>query len=337
MTEQRPLRSRSLPEEVRDPQRYAKPRKRVLILSSTEGIEVAKAVAEKLEGLSHGRIATTLWNRTQPKEGWLLLHVIDMIQRHPFVVVVLTPDAVTRDRHKSLPAPRDNLLFELGVAVSTNDQQRTFVIQPQESIKLPSDIGGWLLHTYYRPRRRGNHRAAVSRACQTIAAEILKLPSEMNWAHFHREILSLGKQVMRSRFLDGGLEPHVIVAVNMGGMVAGGLLYYPSRHAVHLMSVWTKDESRFRTLAQRQADFCRELREVVRRVRAATNDAPRILLVDDSDKTSEAMSKAVQLVRRVAGKDAVVQTAAIVYLGPKKLRPNHCGEFTYERFKYAWV
>jgi predicted nucleotide-binding protein/hypoxanthine phosphoribosyltransferase len=336
MTDQPALLIHPSNNEIRDPQQYATPKKRVLILSSTEGIEVAKAVAAELETSGHEQIETTLWKDTQP-EGWLLLHLVDMIRRHPFVVVVLTPDAVSLDRGQSLPAPRDNLLFELGVAVSTNDPQRTFVIQPDKTIKLPSDFDGWIMHSYYQHRSDGKHQAAVARACGTIAERILNLPSEMNWALFYHEILTLGEQVMRSRYLAGGFEPHIIVAVNMGGMVAGGLLYYPYRYHVHLMSVWTKDESRFRTLAERQEDFCRELREVVDRVRASTKDAPRILLMDDSDKTSEAMSKAVRLVRSVTGDDAELKTAAIVYLGPEELRPNHCGRFPYERFKYAWV
>src|SRR6185436_415713 len=133
-----------------------------------------------------------------------------------------------------------------------------------------------------------------------------------------------------------GLRPHVVVGVNMGGFVAGGLLFYLNRSRWHFLTVWTKNESPYRSLPERQADFMAELRQVVERVRRDTEEVPRILLVDDSDKSAEAMSRAFALVKQTVP-DATVMRAALVYLGPPDKRPEFVYQTAFDRFKYARV
>jgi hypoxanthine phosphoribosyltransferase len=175
----------------------------------------------------------------------------------------------------------------------------------------------------------------VEEAVREFVADILARQSEMSWDLFLQQIEWLNERTNRSDEYEDGLRPHVVIGVNMGGMLAGSLLYYKNRSRFHLMTVWTKDESMYRKLAIRQRDFQEELRQVVGQIRDR-GDKPRILLIDDSDKSGEAMNQALQLTKAVVP-DACVKTGALVYLGPPNGRPDYCQLSDYQRFKYAPV
>jgi hypoxanthine phosphoribosyltransferase len=225
--------------------------------------------------------------------------------------------------------------MELGIAVATNGTRRTFLLSPDDvAIKLPSNIQGWNYFRYPHVGVEGDPASALAVPAGRIREEILGLTSEMSWPLFYRQIVSLHDEIIRDH--PPGLDPHVVVAVNMGGMIVGGLFQYKSRTRFHLMTLWTKNESHCRTLVQRQDDVRRELKEVSDEVRRqGDNSKLRILLLDDSDKSGEAMSQAVALVKEVVP-DAVVRTAAIVYAGPESSKPNHCKHVNeYQLFKYG--
>ena len=91
----------------------------------------------------------------------------------------------------------------------------------------------------------------------------------------------------------------------------------------HFVNIWFRPESPYRDEDARRKDFQTELGVVVEAVRAQTRETPRILLVDDSDKTGESMRRAKTCVLEVV-EDAEVRTAALAYLGPEPKRPNYC-------------
>lgn len=321
--------------EEADETEYREPVKRVLILSSKEGYSVAFAFKTCLERLARGRVEAKLWDRTRPN-GWLLEHVIGQIRRYPFVVLVVTPDEQIVSRGEAGFSPRDNLLMELGIALATNEHDHTFLLHPDNiHLKFPTNIEGWIRRTYH-PRQDGDYEAAVDSSAKEILNAILKLDSEMSWDLFFHQVEWLHHHIIdRSDVYPDGLRPNVVVGVNMGGMLAGSLLYYKNRSRFHLMTVWTKDESAYRSVAERQHDFQQELQNIVQCIRQR-GDEPKILLIDDSDKSGESMNRALSLTKQVVP-DAPVKTAALVYLGPKGRRPDYCQLFDYERFKYAPV
>ena len=69
------------------------PVKGVLILSSTEGCSIARAVKTYLE--KRQQLEATIWDEVAPS-GWQLEHVIKMIQEFPYVILVLSPDDISR-------------------------------------------------------------------------------------------------------------------------------------------------------------------------------------------------------------------------------------------------
>lgn len=76
-----------------------------------------------------------------------------------FAILVLTPDDVVVTGDVAANAPRDNVLFELGLFVGSLGRERTFAVAPTDDIKLPSDLAGITI-ARYDPTRE-NRRASL--------------------------------------------------------------------------------------------------------------------------------------------------------------------------------
>ena len=310
------------------------PTKRVLVLSSTERLSLARAVKSVLERDSENLIEATIWDRTAPN-GWLLGHVVEVIRKFPYVVLVMTADDKVLLRDKEMLCPRDNLVMELGLALATNTPDRTFVVHDAD-LRLPTDIAGLITYTYI-PRTDRDEFEGVRDACGSIIRRVKELNSEMSWPLFFDCIRLLSEDLKPSpHAAKPGFRPQIVVGVNTGGHVAGGLLHYLNRRQSHFLVVWTKNESPYRELAERQEDFQAELRSVIERVKLAEGAPVRILVADDSAKSGEALRKVVELVNETApGSD--VRTASLVYFGPADQRPYYWYHEDFEEFKYAPV
>jgi CRP/FNR family cyclic AMP-dependent transcriptional regulator len=68
------------------------------------------------------------------------------IDQADFAVAIAHPDDHTKSRGQKWPAPRDNVIFELGLFMGRLGRQRAILMEPRdEGIKLPSDLAG--VHT----------------------------------------------------------------------------------------------------------------------------------------------------------------------------------------------
>jgi hypothetical protein len=135
----------------------------VFVGSSSEGLDVARAVKRQFRDITK----TDLWN-----EGVFLLNksnldsLLKAANLYDFAILCLTPDDLLRSRGKKHSAPRDNILFELGLFMGRMGIYRTFVIC-EERAKLPSDFAGISVSTFSAPQD-GNLLSAVSNACSEI-------------------------------------------------------------------------------------------------------------------------------------------------------------------------
>ncbi len=60
-----------------------------------------------------------------------------------FAVLILSPDDLIESRGEKVFAPRDNVIFELGLFMGTIGPERCFIVSPKNSgIKIPSDLLG---------------------------------------------------------------------------------------------------------------------------------------------------------------------------------------------------
>ena len=119
----------------------------IFIGSSTEHLEIATSI----NGNISSEIATTiLWSKdifgasTFPIDDLeAQLHVAD------FALLVAGPDDHVTSRGETVEAPRDNIIFEIGLFMGALSRARTFLLTPNDgNIKIPSDLLGLMCLTF---------------------------------------------------------------------------------------------------------------------------------------------------------------------------------------------
>src|SRR4051794_27029346 len=144
----------------------------LFIGSSAEGLDVARALQLELDrdaeveiwsqgvfGLSEGSLAS----------------LVAAASRFDFAILVLTRDDLTVFRGVEHPAPRDNVLFELGLFMGGLGVNRTFIVFDRTNpSKLPSDLAGVTPATY-QPHSTGNLQAALGASASLIRRTLSSL------------------------------------------------------------------------------------------------------------------------------------------------------------------
>jgi CRP/FNR family cyclic AMP-dependent transcriptional regulator len=130
----------------------------VFIGSSSEALTEAGHINRMLERRD---FACKLW--TQGVFQLSQVTIEDLIrasQECDFAVLFLTPDDTTSSRGSKTAAPRDNVVFELGLFMGAIGRERTFlVVRKGAQLKLPTD----LLGVTHAPYVQGNARSLGKR------------------------------------------------------------------------------------------------------------------------------------------------------------------------------
>lgn len=147
---------------------------RVFIGSSSEGREVAERLALGLEDM--GSIESVVWTQGVFDVG---THVLDGLIKQAltvdYAILVLSPDDDVESRDVLSQAPRDNVIFELGLFIGALGKNRTYMVHPNGiSLKLPTDLAGITQARYSPIRSDGDLRSALRPAVITIADQIRK-------------------------------------------------------------------------------------------------------------------------------------------------------------------
>lgn len=144
-------------------------RPRVFIGSSVESIEYANAINAKLQ-----RVASpTLWTSEKIWRPGLstLENLIGKLPDYDFAVLILGAEDVTASRGRRTAAPRDNIIFELGLFMAHLGRNRTFFLRREgTNLKIPSDLKGITYLSFKETPNRANE--AVAAACRIIREEI---------------------------------------------------------------------------------------------------------------------------------------------------------------------
>jgi len=119
----------------------------VFIGSSSEGLKIAEAIRNNL---SKFPCVPSLWSRGVFEASKTTIEdLMRMTKDSDFAVIVFTPDDITKSRRKSKPAPRDNVVFELGLFMGAISRERTYIVAPRGAdIKIPTDLFGITSLTY---------------------------------------------------------------------------------------------------------------------------------------------------------------------------------------------
>ena len=116
-------------------------RPRLFIASSSEGLPEAQALLHGLQARLGDSADVRLWT----SEFGLSRTYIEALEQQSgeadFAVAVFSPDDRITSRARRQQAPRDNVIFELGLFIGALGRPRCFVVHRKDvALKLPSDL-----------------------------------------------------------------------------------------------------------------------------------------------------------------------------------------------------
>ncbi len=95
------------------------------------------------------------------------------MSRADFAALILAGDDRVISRDVTSDAPRDNVIFELGLFMGALGRSRTFLIHPRGvNLKIPTDLIG-ITPLVYEPVLEEDISASVGPACNELRAAIL--------------------------------------------------------------------------------------------------------------------------------------------------------------------
>ena len=153
----------------------------VFIGSSSEGLPAAQVLKARLSLWAN----CDIWKDPgvfELNKGYLQ-NLLDRLNLYEYGIMIATGDDATKSRGETKMAPRDNVVFELGLFMGRLGRDRTFFVFEKDS-KLPTDLLGITLPQFPKGNGRARDRA-------------LQLCAEMIEAHVKS----------RSGIFEGGIFP----------------------------------------------------------------------------------------------------------------------------------
>lgn len=147
----------------------------LFIASSSEGLYIAHDLQEALEHDCHA----TVWPQAALRPGQHLLpELVRQLGQCQFALAVFTPDDLLRRRGTDVWVPRDNVVYELGLATGMLGADRCQFIVPHghHALRLPSDLSGITGLDYPANRPDGNRLAALGPATNKLRRWLRAMP-----------------------------------------------------------------------------------------------------------------------------------------------------------------
>lgn len=138
---------------------------RVFIISSAEGLAVAREIESQLE---YDSVYAKVWaHGTFTASKFAIESLEEELDECDFAIAVAQPDDQVFSRGESQNTPRDNVIFELGLFVGRLGRLRSILLEPRgEEVRLPSDLKG-LTTVSYQPATQ-EHKASLGPACTKL-------------------------------------------------------------------------------------------------------------------------------------------------------------------------
>lgn len=145
------------------------PRPVVFVGSSRESLKVAEALNVLLDRYCEVKI----WSQgVFGLSQGTLESLVGALDDFDFAILVLSPDDLVICREQESPAPRDNVLFELGLFMGALGRQRTYILYDRTAdIRLPTDLAGVTAATY-QPHVNGDLTSALGAAATKIKRQM---------------------------------------------------------------------------------------------------------------------------------------------------------------------
>lgn len=144
---------------------------RVFIICSAEALPIARIIAGAFE---FDAFSVEIWNEGCFKvSNYTLQDLEAAVDNSDFAIA--HADDVTESRDTAWPAPRDNVIFELGLFMGRLGRSRAVLMEPRDQdIKLPSDLAG-ITTIAYRFEKGGENERLMGPACNRLRNHIQAL------------------------------------------------------------------------------------------------------------------------------------------------------------------
>lgn len=155
------LRERSL--ALREPNEVP----RMFIGSTVEALSIAREIQAALD---HDKILATVWTDDVFGASEATIESLEKaLDEADFACLVVTGDDVVESRGKEQNAPRDNVIFELGLFMGRLGRDRVFMFRPRDvDIKIPSDLYGISMIGYPSTAKEKDLTASLGAPCNQL-------------------------------------------------------------------------------------------------------------------------------------------------------------------------
>ena len=145
---------------------------RLFVASSSESLPIAEALKVTFLG---DPFELSLWTDIFTPSGYPLDSLDDALMQSDFAIVIAAADDVVTSRRKRRAAPRDNVTFELGLAIGKLSRKRVFLLEPASAhVRLASDVLG-LTTVRYAWDPSGDPTVQLKSAAEEIRERVLDL------------------------------------------------------------------------------------------------------------------------------------------------------------------
>jgi hypoxanthine phosphoribosyltransferase len=214
----------------------------IFVGSSTEGLSIARAIQLQLDRVAE----VTVWADNVFRLSEFAYDAVDrQLSQSQFGIFVLTADDLVNSRGKQTRAPRDNVLFELGMFAGRLGLRKTLLVHERGvPLKIPTDLLGITCATY-EPHVSGNVAAALGPTCTLIRSAIEASPQtvRIRWEQVSAWVKDLASLLKRSP-ARGGFTFDVMLGINGGGLVVADLLSRCYAGQQPVLSFWADRRTR---------------------------------------------------------------------------------------------
>ena len=143
---------------------------RVFIISSVEGLPIARAIQAAFE---HDPFTCTIWTDGVFRVASYTMDALEAaVDNSDFAIAVAHADDMTAYRGQDWPTPRDNVILELGLFMGRLGRARAILMEPRdEKVRLPSDLTG-ITTIPYRFEPGSDMIALMGPACNKLRDHI---------------------------------------------------------------------------------------------------------------------------------------------------------------------